>query len=310
MTDQATIAEGDLPIYRPLMLEPGESLLLARDAVQFMARLVEFPEATGVPTDALVVTPVISIPLPIYPPTFDGGARRWPSVKPEAMWHPLLWLPEVLASRFPVSIDDGRGSPREGVEPDDIWAVRVAIELTQSRLYDQESGMWVDVLALAGLDIQQVEVQQRVQAWLNGAPDRVLDAIDLSGYLMPDAEWVLKEAAANAGGLRHAAFAAVAGDLLDKLDHAATVSGGHIECGDLLAVAQIGDALELARGSHDPQFAMRMWLQAVSTCEAALGIDGVAADETVLQVADTVRSELAAVRGANESWLTALTAAA
>jgi len=72
------------------------------------------------------ITPrLIAYPVPVYPAEWskrDGVQRkRWAGVTPEWMWHPMMWLPEIL-------------QPREG-ENEDTYAIRLALELTESGVY-------------------------------------------------------------------------------------------------------------------------------------------------------------------------------
>ena len=69
------------------------------------------------------------------------------------------------------------------MEPDSVWAIRVGLELVASGLYNPDDGSWLDVLALHGIDIDDPVDFARVEQWLRGVPDVVLDAIDLTSMV-------------------------------------------------------------------------------------------------------------------------------
>lgn len=178
-------------VRRHLLPEAQESLLLCMVALDVPFRFEEFAGITGLADQAIYSTPLLAVPIPRY---FDipEGQRRWKGVNPAVLWHPLFWLPPRVADRYELSDDDGDTE----LEDDDTWAVRVALEMTLSGLYDPADGSWVDILHLAGIDITTVASQARVRAWLNGAADSVLDAIDLSDYLTvnDDPDWAIGSA--------------------------------------------------------------------------------------------------------------------
>ena len=63
-------------------------------------------------------------------------------------------------------------------EPDDIWCLRVCLELQAAGLYDTDTGTWIDA-SLAGLNGNDPDTAARVDRWLAGAPDSLLDRLDL-----------------------------------------------------------------------------------------------------------------------------------
>jgi hypothetical protein len=177
-------------IKRPLFTDPGESLLLPSPPLQAAQRWAEFQNAFGLATTEAVLSPLISIPLPMYPREWPAGRRRWAGTPPTAMWHPLMWLPDRLASRAVLETDPGTGEPTE-VENRALWSVRVMLELTFAGFYDINTGAWVDVLSLFGIgDVADPSIADRVARWLDGDQDPELDAIDLTRYfLVEDDEW-------------------------------------------------------------------------------------------------------------------------
>jgi len=204
-------------------LGPGEHLLLPASVLDTTARLTAWKEFTGLGDDDLLLSPLSAVPLPM-PWTVPAGRRRWAGLRPEAMWHPLLWLPRRLATPCLLH-DPARGRTRG--EAYDEWALRVVLELVESApvvveggrwlllhdpahgrhvrpaepgddalepLYDVHSGTWLDVLATVGLDVDDPADLGRVRAWLDGAPDAALDGVDLDRHLRArgrDDAWAL-----------------------------------------------------------------------------------------------------------------------
>ncbi len=191
------------PKRRPYLTETGEPLLVQRDPYVFMDRFSEWLKTTGLGPDHILTSTLIAVPLPAYPENGDFGdradgtpRRRWEGMRAEMMWHPLFWLPPRSAYRYTV-IPDETAQPEEGVlEDDDAWAVRIAMELSGSLLYHEETGTWMDVLSTVGLDIDSPADVTRVQEWLDGADDELIDGIDLSPLIdRPDEEdWAFTHA--------------------------------------------------------------------------------------------------------------------
>lgn len=160
-----------VPGRRPYRTEPGQILLLPGNPLEGGYTCSSYAQATGVSYESLVHSPLVSIPVPVYP---DGGFTdlpRWEGTRPEMMWHPLMWLPEWVYTRQVADPETSR------LENDDEYAVRIALDLAETEMYDAASGTWLDVLALAGLDVDDPSDLQRVRAWLAGAPDRLLEEL-------------------------------------------------------------------------------------------------------------------------------------
>lgn len=203
-------------VRRRFLLEPGEPLLLLRSTIGTAVRYRMFAEASGLtPSTAILSSTLCSIPLPIYT-NFGTNAqgrerRRWAWTRPEFMWHPLMWLPPRVAGRYQIADHTGQGR----MEDDDLWAIRVAFEMTASGLYDPDSGTWLDILSTVGLDITDELDLARVQDWLDGSDDEILDDIDLSDYLDIDpTSWAVETALAMRNDLTYGSWALIADDLL------------------------------------------------------------------------------------------------
>lgn len=196
---------------------PGTQLLLDEDVVDASRRARAFSEFSGIAVRDMVLTPLSSLPVPIYnfATTPDGratGLRRWEGARPEAMWHPLMWLPPRLTRRFRYKDLSGH----EVYESDHLWAARIAMELHASGLYDSETGEWVDVLAMSGLDVTDELDLARVEDWLTGDADGVLDEISLAGFLNEqDPTWALISLLALEDVLWQASWAMTAETLVE-----------------------------------------------------------------------------------------------
>ncbi|MDN5894694.1 MAG: hypothetical protein L0H93_11785, partial [Nocardioides sp.] len=190
---------------------PGEALILPASPVDRMLQGQKFISALGLDLVAVVDSPLVTLPIPRYDapaPTpvdltaeeediddiadddeEDGADRhRWSQVRPEMMWHPLLWLPQRLQERYTYRDDEGTVA-----ESDDQWALRVMSEMAARGMYDVDGGEWVDVLSMAEIDVDQNEDWMRVSEWLLGIPDEDIDAIDLEKvlYYDDDPDWAI-----------------------------------------------------------------------------------------------------------------------
>lgn len=245
---------------RQWITAPGDHLLLHPSVTAVENRLRSWTEFTGLRDEDTLLSPLCAVPLPAYG-TIPAGRRRWPGLRPEAMWHPLLWLPERMIA--PRRLHD-EASGREWPESTAEYVIRIALELSESGpsvidgttyvrtfdyatgrivrpaevgdkelvdLYDPITGTWLDVLSTVGLDVDSAIDLARVEAWLNGEPDELLDAIDLERFLSArgrDADWAVERThrqlddteqggtcATYAQDLCEASTALVANDLAD-----------------------------------------------------------------------------------------------
>ena len=228
---------------RAFILEPGESLLLASSSIEVALRFGMWERFSQLPVTAVVSNPVVATPLVEYP-EHGHPARVWQQVNPAALWHPLFWLPDRVSGRYQIQAEDGTVS----VEDDDTWAVRVCLELSMSGLYDAETGTWLDVLAMYGLDIDDPAILDRVRWWQAGDPDPVLDSIDLTEQVdVEDTDWALESALAIIGDLRPASWAMLANDLLEKLDEIADPGKTDTQADPTLTHQAAGNIVALGR---------------------------------------------------------------
>ncbi len=98
--------------------------------------LGEFAAGSGLAVHEVLFVPWGYPPLPRPP-----AAGRFPAgLRPDFAGHPVFW------------IDDDTRRRRAG-EPDDVWTVRLWIELVDRGLVHPDNGEWVDVVAhLTGID--------------------------------------------------------------------------------------------------------------------------------------------------------------
>lgn len=269
---------------RPFVNEPGEPLVSCVAPHETAMRMAGLAEMTGLAADDMVTSPTATTPLPLYPPQWPEGRRRWSGLRPEAMWHPLMWLPERLAARR--IVDTGTG-PR--IEDDELWAARVMAELTAGGFYVEPDGQWVDILALHGIDIDRAEDLERVQTWLDGQPDPELDSVDLDTSLTNEnyPDWALEMAWDAVQVLRPVAWvihaSALLADVDDALDNQVDLSTD-----DLRLVARMTCVL----GSHSFD-ALPFQGEAQWWLDQAPGEESSRAE--VIQVLSSLRERLSAI---------------
>ena len=267
----------------------GEPLVVSSSPTECVDRLAAMSAFTGLPAKSLLTTPIVTTPIPCYPASWEEGRRRWAGTRAEAMWHPLMWLPKRVAHRYTLVAAEGSDAPAEEprLEDDDAWALRVCLELSSAGLYDEETGEWLDVLSGAGLDIDDDADLARVQEWLDGADDPVLDAIDLAPLLLRDpADWAVAEAAAWMPTMRVMVWGTHADALVEKGDILldAIRNGVHLEGGGRgpisLEAAKEEAALQLffARDTFrtiDQEEGL-VWALYESEADSAADLDGLA----------------------------------
>ncbi|WP_152364413.1 hypothetical protein [Microlunatus speluncae] len=152
----------------------GLALLDCGSTYDLAVGYAEFREHTGLDHAELISEFVVAAPLPAYPDVLSEHDRRWPTVNPEALWHPAFWLPaEVWVRQVRDDLE----------EPDPVWVVRVCLELEAAGLYRSDRG-WRDVLYDVGLRVEDEADLVRIREWQQGRDDPALDAIDLSARLV------------------------------------------------------------------------------------------------------------------------------
>ncbi|MHB8318074.1 MAG: hypothetical protein ACYDEP_02410 [Acidimicrobiales bacterium] len=171
--------------------------------------------------------------------TTEHPRRRLLSVRPESMWLPLLWLPPQLDNRYTFQIINGdvvvhtqRSDARPGypiyVENNELWTIRVALELGASGIYDDTSGTWVDMMQMISIDVDNPDDVARIADWLDGSDDDDLTLLDsgleinamLCEYDRP--HWALDSALAMYDALLECTWTLGADSLLSIVDDLAS----------------------------------------------------------------------------------------
>ena len=198
---------------RPYLTEPGESLFLARSPIETALRFGAFVRDTGLSGSEVSTSALCAVPIPLYQDFAER--RRWAGTRIEMMWHPLLWLPEHLQGPQTLVFN---GEPYE--EPWDFYVTRLCIELEVSGIYDPESGTWLNVLSLAGLNIDEEMTQARLKRWMSGARDDRLDALTLEPHIRDnqDPDWAYDRSGELTEGLIQMSWAISAKSLAEALE--------------------------------------------------------------------------------------------
>lgn len=207
-----------------------ESLLLSASPVRDLEASAEAGHFFGIAADGLLLSRMCTVPLllPELPRPVKG---RFPAgMRAEALWHPLAWLPAPVRDRRTVTDDDGDSGGRRR-EFDDAYAIRVAVTLTGSALYDPSDGTWADVLSLAGIDIDREDGRDRVQAWLDGGYDDALDTLSLDPYISPEAGELGELLAGEENDLILAGMHRSAWDLAGVIDGVISPGTGELAAG-------------------------------------------------------------------------------
>ena len=199
-------------VRRKMLAGEGEALLLCESARDLSQRFVDWADISGIADADIISNQLSAVPLPDYR-AIPEGKRRWDGLKPEIMWHPFMWLPERLSQRRKI-VNEETG--RILVEPEEVWTIRVCLEMSVSGLYDSVTGSWLDVLSATGIDIATEDGRNRVDQWLKGFPDEVLDDIDLDDLLAneEDEDWAFDIAVTIAQDVVYASWGLIANDLL------------------------------------------------------------------------------------------------
>lgn len=216
---------------RNLLTEPEDTLLLSKSSLEALSRFSEWSEATGQGTDEYTANTLCAVPIPVYSQPAPGE-RRFKNVNPRVMWHPLFWLPERVGGSYRIA--SGPNGELE-FESEAIRSIRIAMELSASGLYDQATGGWVDVMALAGINVENPNDIERIRTWQLGRPDQVLDSIDLTKYLQvgDSPNWALESALLLQEKFTQAGWAILADSLVELIDDAAQPVRGAVDLTDL-----------------------------------------------------------------------------
>lgn len=213
--------------YRRFLTERSEALLVPSSPTLGGVRYNAFLEVSGIDRSSVLLSTLMAVPVPLHD-RIPSGRRRWAGTRAAFMWHPLMWLPPRLTQRQMVEGYSNAFTPPDQdtsgsiVEPDDLWVVRVALELTATGLYSPRDGTWLDILSVYDLDVDDAADVQRVQRWLDGGADETLESVDVAAYLdsVEDETWSARTALEMLPALSGASVAVQADSLLGVVDTA------------------------------------------------------------------------------------------
>lgn len=121
----------------------------------------------GVDQDRVLSTPYGLPPLPRPPDPDSGDTRRvWHDISIQIACHPVFWLPRKVVAR------------RAG-EDDDVWAVRLYLELIDRGAWDLDANRPQDAFLLGGIDSTHPEVEQDLADYQQGQSVPWLDRYEL-----------------------------------------------------------------------------------------------------------------------------------
>lgn len=146
----------------------------------------------------LMANPLMWLPKHLaYPYRFEDSETEPPSEWIFRVLTEIMGAPPVeISNRYWIRLHEYNGTPLQApanLDDDvlpvleyDVEKMRLLREATPleiqhlTPLYDQASGFWLDIPASHGIDLDTVEGATRMRDWLNGGPDPILDAIDVS----------------------------------------------------------------------------------------------------------------------------------
>lgn len=216
---------------RRMLTEPGDALVMSSSSLESMDRFTQWQELTGMAPSGFTADTMCSVPIPIYAPILPGE-RRFENVLPQALWHPLFWLPTRVAGEY--RIKTGPDGELEG-ESVALRSARIALEMTASGLYDPETGAWIDIMSTVGIDVDSPTDIERITQWQSGGVDDTLDAIDLDQYLQvaERPNWAMESAMAMLPTMERALWAVLADSLIELIDSAVFPDKGEVNLPDL-----------------------------------------------------------------------------
>lgn len=258
------------------LTEPGQRLILTSDLLTYAEKVQQFQEESWLGDGDFVTHPLVTVPLPRAVRDDNENLLRWEGLNPALAWHPIFWLPKSIALRYRLQLPDGVKT----IESDAEWTLRVGLELNASGLYDTDTGTWIDVLSLFGIDTDDPEDQARITAWLAGGHDATLDAVSIDAFFEDDEQdphWALALVDEMRDPALHAQWAASAESIIQTVDAtmadpeaerqsacAVVVSLGMLAFTDLPESPEVGNPLvELSN----------LWMQVSENIETVDAVD-------------------------------------
>lgn len=161
MTEPISSMHGD---HQVVIIRPGTMLTDAEWglAIDATARGYELDH------DQVLVTPYGLAGMP-RPPTAnreDGSGRLWPDMNPIVAIHPVFWLPPHITAQRPG-------------EDDDVYAVRLHLELVDRRMLDPSDQSVINPFLSHDLDVTHPEFQQDLIDYMAGHPVKWLSKFNV-----------------------------------------------------------------------------------------------------------------------------------
>ncbi|WP_182050499.1 hypothetical protein [Changpingibacter yushuensis] len=267
-----------MPIrYRSFLgIEPATNPIAVTSLEDTLLRSSRFTQETGIPHSQIVVSPAFFVPIPIYSPT--ENRRAWP-VKPEAMWHPLMWLPDRLAAPVSVENPTTETSQRESAEE---YGVRVCYELANSAPFLFAHKWWVRLEDYAGVPIHPYD---KDETGADIVPDAIYD---------PSATYILRPADGRDTGTLLPIYNQAEGTWLDVpyLVGVDTQSRDGVERMRAWLVGMPDEALDslnldtyLLAGDRDPNWAMNRFYRLIDQSAIGGEVDGTLFMDTIIDTA-------------------------
>jgi hypothetical protein len=162
---------------REHQLPSGDQLVVAPSMDDANDSLLEISRRTALAPQRFAPTYLSTTPLPLYGIPDEPTPRRAGSNAIE-LRSPVFWIPDDIAMRYPI-LDD---TAPKGIQDEtvDEGAVRIVTHMLLARLYDIETGYFLDVPMALGHDLTDPAVAERFQNWLEGKADPELDTLDPS----------------------------------------------------------------------------------------------------------------------------------
>jgi hypothetical protein len=160
--EQAAVMDGNTQV---VVLRPGNVVTDAEWSVMIAAAC----EGYGLAPDQVLVTPYGFAPMPRPPQARrNNSGRLWPGLDLEVAIHPVFWLPPIVT--------------RQGEsEDDDVYAIRLHLELLDRQMVDMETQQVRNPFGLNDLDVEHPDFGTELVDYANG------ERVDwLAKFTLPD----------------------------------------------------------------------------------------------------------------------------
>jgi len=166
------------------MNRAGEHLIVNLLPSLVVDRYARMTEVLGLPEFHLTsIQGLVSYPLPVITDgeVLEPLARKVTNF--DAIGHPMLWLKGDITRQQPY-IDESGATALESPE---MVALRLAIMLEKSGLYNAETGTWADVSKMINVNPSHPFDRSMIEQWQAGEPVDQLDSFSLDPYILQQA---------------------------------------------------------------------------------------------------------------------------